>query len=89
MVADDDGVVIVRRSELARVVEASRARADLEEQKASLLVRGEMGLNIYNIANGSRKRALATLTASMASETEHGPDTYSLAFDARRKARIC
>jgi 4-hydroxy-4-methyl-2-oxoglutarate aldolase len=49
VVADDDGVVIVRRGEVARVVEASRARADLEEQKALRLARGELGLDIYNM----------------------------------------
>jgi 4-hydroxy-4-methyl-2-oxoglutarate aldolase len=49
VVADDDGVVIVRRAEVAQVVEASRARADLEEQKALRLARGELGLDIYNM----------------------------------------
>jgi 4-hydroxy-4-methyl-2-oxoglutarate aldolase len=49
MVADDDGVVVVRRTELLQVVEASRARADLEEQKALRLAKGELGLDIYNM----------------------------------------
>jgi 4-hydroxy-4-methyl-2-oxoglutarate aldolase len=49
VVADDDGVVIVRRAEVAQVLEASRARADLEEQKALRLARGELGLDIYNM----------------------------------------
>ncbi|MCF4997967.1 4-carboxy-4-hydroxy-2-oxoadipate aldolase/oxaloacetate decarboxylase [Pseudomonas syringae] len=49
VVADDDGVVIVRRAEVAQVVEASRARADLEEQKALRLAKGELGLDIYNM----------------------------------------
>ena len=49
VVADDDGVVIVRRTELQQVVEASRARADLEEQKALRLAKGELGLDIYNM----------------------------------------
>lgn len=49
VVADDDGVVIVRRAEVPQVVEASRARADLEEQKALRLARGELGLDIYNM----------------------------------------
>lgn len=49
VVADDDGVVIVRRADVAQVVEASRARADLEEQKALRLARGELGLDIYNM----------------------------------------
>lgn len=49
VVADDDGVVVVRRSEVPHVVEASRARADLEEQKAVRLANGELGLDIYNM----------------------------------------
>jgi 4-hydroxy-4-methyl-2-oxoglutarate aldolase len=49
VVADDDGVVVVRRTELQQVVEASRARADLEEQKALRLAKGELGLDIYNM----------------------------------------
>jgi len=49
VVADDDGVVIVRRAEVAQVVEASRARADLEEHKAQRLANGELGLDIYNM----------------------------------------
>ncbi|TPG74077.1 4-carboxy-4-hydroxy-2-oxoadipate aldolase/oxaloacetate decarboxylase [Pseudomonas arsenicoxydans] len=49
VVADDDGVVIVRRTEVPQVVDASRARADLEEQKALRLARGELGLDIYNM----------------------------------------
>ncbi len=49
VVADDDGVVVVRRNELLQVVEASRARADLEEQKALRLAKGELGLDIYNM----------------------------------------
>ena len=49
VVADDDGVVIVRRTEVQQVVEASRARADLEEQKALRLAKGELGLDTYNL----------------------------------------
>lgn len=49
VVADDDGVVVVRRTELLQVVEASRARADQEEQKALRLAKGELGLDIYNM----------------------------------------
>jgi 4-hydroxy-4-methyl-2-oxoglutarate aldolase len=49
VVADDDGVVIVRRAEVPQVVEASRARADLEEHKAMRLAKGELGLDIYNM----------------------------------------
>ncbi|HDS1815826.1 TPA: 4-carboxy-4-hydroxy-2-oxoadipate aldolase/oxaloacetate decarboxylase [Pseudomonas putida] len=49
VVADDDGVVIVRRDEVKQVLEATRRRADLEEQKAVRLASGELGLDIYNM----------------------------------------
>ncbi|MDP9523625.1 4-carboxy-4-hydroxy-2-oxoadipate aldolase/oxaloacetate decarboxylase [Pseudomonas putida] len=49
VVADDDGVVIVRRDEVNQVLEATRSRADLEEQKALRLASGELGLDIYNM----------------------------------------
>ena len=49
VLADDDGVVIVRRAELPAVIEASRKRADLEEQKRLRLASGELGLDIYNM----------------------------------------
>ncbi len=49
VLADDDGVVIVRREELPAVIEASRKRADLEEQKRLRLANGELGLDIYKM----------------------------------------
>lgn len=58
VVADDDGVVVVRRTELPQVVEASRARADLEEQKALRLANGELGLDIYNMRNRLAEKGL-------------------------------
>lgn len=58
VVADDDGVVIVRRTAVPRVVEASRARADLEEQKALRLAKGELGLDIYNMRSRLAEKGL-------------------------------
>ena len=58
VVADDDGVVIVRRVEVPQVVEASRARADLEEQKAVRLANGELGLDIYNMRGRLAEKGL-------------------------------
>ncbi|MCQ4249113.1 4-carboxy-4-hydroxy-2-oxoadipate aldolase/oxaloacetate decarboxylase [Pseudomonas stutzeri] len=49
VVADDDGVVVVRRGEVAQVVEATRKRADAEEAKRIRLSKGELGLDIYNM----------------------------------------
>jgi 4-hydroxy-4-methyl-2-oxoglutarate aldolase len=58
VVADDDGVVIVRRTDVSHVVEASRARADLEEQKALRLAKGELGLDIYNMRGRLAEKGL-------------------------------
>lgn len=49
VIADDDGVVVVRHNEVADVADASQKRADLEEQKRLRLAAGELGLDIYNM----------------------------------------
>lgn len=49
VVADDDGVVIVRREELPGVFETSRKRARIEEEKRVRLAAGELGLDIYEM----------------------------------------
>lgn len=49
VLADDDGVVIVRREALPAVIASSRKRADLEEQKRLRLANGELGLDIYDM----------------------------------------
>jgi 4-hydroxy-4-methyl-2-oxoglutarate aldolase len=58
VVADDDGVVVVRRSEVAQVVLATHERADLEEQKRLRLANGELGLDIYNMRNRLAEKGL-------------------------------
>ena len=47
IVADDDGVVVVRREEVAQVVAASKARLAKETQARDRLAKGELGLDIY------------------------------------------
>lgn len=49
VIADDDGVVVVRRGEARDVAQAGLARAELEEQKRLRLASGELGLDIYNM----------------------------------------
>lgn len=58
VLADDDGVVIVRRTELPAVIEAARKRADLEEQKRLRLAAGELGLDIYNMRGRLAEKGL-------------------------------
>jgi 4-hydroxy-4-methyl-2-oxoglutarate aldolase len=58
VLADDDGVVVVRRDELSDVIDASRKRADLEEQKRLRLCAGELGLDIYKMRERLKEKGL-------------------------------
>jgi 4-hydroxy-4-methyl-2-oxoglutarate aldolase len=55
IVADDDGVVVVLRSEAAAIAEKSRQRESDELDKRTRLAAGELGLDIY----GMRERLAA------------------------------
>lgn len=49
IVADDDGVCVVRREEAADVAEKAEARVAAEEGKRQRLAAGELGLDIYGM----------------------------------------
>jgi 4-hydroxy-4-methyl-2-oxoglutarate aldolase len=47
--ADDDGVVVVPRDEVAGAVEAARARVAREDATRARLAAGELGVDIYGL----------------------------------------
>ncbi|MDB5683518.1 MAG: ligK [Sphingomonas bacterium] len=61
IVADDDGVVCVRRDEAAEVLRKGRAREANEGDKRARLAAGELGLDIYNMRAKLAERGLVYL----------------------------
>ncbi len=49
IVADDDGVVVVKRASAQEVVVACEQRIRKEEATRARLARGELGLDIYSL----------------------------------------
>ncbi len=58
VVADDDGVVVVRRAESAAVLEKAKERVANEEDKRKRFEAGELGLDIYNMRERLAEKGL-------------------------------
>ena len=58
MVADEDGVVVVRRDEAKQVLVAALDRIEREEAKRVRLANGELGLDIYNMRERLAEKGL-------------------------------
>jgi len=58
VVADDDGVVVVRRNETAAVLDASRARAAKEEASRARYAAGELSLDVSAMRDALSEKGL-------------------------------
>ncbi|GAA5174358.1 4-carboxy-4-hydroxy-2-oxoadipate aldolase/oxaloacetate decarboxylase [Modicisalibacter zincidurans] len=58
IVADDDGVCVVRREEAVEVLEKARERLAREEEMRQRLAAGELGLDIYAMRARLKERGL-------------------------------
>lgn len=58
IVADDDGVCVVRREEAAEIADKADARVAVEESKRKRLAAGELGLDIYDMRQRLAEKGL-------------------------------
>jgi 4-hydroxy-4-methyl-2-oxoglutarate aldolase len=64
IIADDDGVVCVRRESAGAVLEKANQRLDAEAEKRERLAAGELGLDIYNMRGRLAEKGLKYVSYS-------------------------
>jgi 4-hydroxy-4-methyl-2-oxoglutarate aldolase len=63
IIADDDGVVCVPRSDVGQALEAARARVAKEEQSRKALAGGQLGLDLYGLRDKLAARGVRYVAA--------------------------
>ena len=72
VVADDDGVVCVAREEAAQVAADGRRRAQREDEARDAFLRGELGLDRYQLRPVLERLGVTYLRAGHSTPAEHG-----------------
>jgi 4-hydroxy-4-methyl-2-oxoglutarate aldolase len=70
IVADDDGVVCVRREDVAAGITASQARVDKEEAARTAFRAGELGLDRYGLRDRMKEFGIRYVTADEYAEEQ-------------------
>ena len=70
VLADDDGAVCVPRADVARTLEAARARVAKEEQTREALAGGQLGLDLYGLRDKLAARGVEYVDAGQAEDLD-------------------